>query len=81
MWGQNLLYFSKNYIKICTKADEDTFYFGLGDDKINRGLNLLIGKGQKFNLYSNISDIMPFILSYNKYNITSSGILLLIQDQ
>ncbi len=44
---------------------------------INRGLNLLIGKGQKFNLYSNNSDVMPFILSYNKYNMTSYGILML----
>ena len=74
---QNLLYYSKNYMQICTKADEDTYFFGLGDDLINHGLNLLIGKGQRYNLYSNISDIMPFILSYNKYNMTSSGILLL----
>ena len=75
--GQNLLFYSKNYIQLCTKADEDTYFFGLGDDLVNHGLNLLIGKGQKYNLYSNISDIMPFILSYNKYNMTSSGILLL----
>ena len=75
--GQNLLYYSKNYIQLCTKADEDTYFFGLGDDNINHGLNLLIGKGQKYNMYSNTSDIMPFILSYNKYNMTSSGILLL----
>jgi len=75
--GQNLLFYSKNYIQLCTKADEDTYFFGLGDDSVNHGLNLLIGKGQKYNLYSNTSDIMPFILSYNKYNMTSSGILLL----
>ena len=75
--GQNLLYFSKTYIQLCSKADEDTYFFGLGDDLVNHGLNLLIGKGQKYNLYSNTSDIMPFILSYNKYNMTSSGILLL----
>jgi hypothetical protein len=75
--GQNLLFYSKNYIQLCTKADEDTYFFGLGDDLVNHGLNLLIGKGQKYNLYSNTSDIMPFILSYNKYNMTSSGILLL----
>ena len=75
--GQNLLYYSKNYIQLCTKADEGTYFFGLGDDNINHGLNLLIGKGQKYNMYSNTSDIMPFILSYNKYNMTSSGILLL----
>ena len=74
---QNVLFFSKNYIQLCTKADEDTFFFGLGDDIVNHGLNLLIGKGQKYNLYSNTSDIMPFILSYNKYNMTSSGIILL----
>jgi hypothetical protein len=74
---QNLLYYSKSYIQLCSKADEDTYFFGLGDNTINHGLNLLIGKGQKYNLYSNISDIMPFILSYNKYNMTSSGILLL----
>ena len=36
-----------------SKIDDDTYFFGLGDDSINRGLNLLIGKGQKFNLYSN----------------------------
>ena len=71
------LYFYKNNIQICTKSDEDTYFFGLGDDSINRGLNLLIGKGQKFNLYSNHSDVMPFILSYNKYNLTSYGILVL----
>ena len=75
--GQNLLYFSKNYIQICTRADEDTYFFGLGDDVVNHGLNLLIGKGQKYNLYSNTSDVMPFILSYNKYNMTSSGLFLL----
>ena len=74
---QNLLSYSKNYIQICSKADEDTYFFGLGDNTVNHGLNLLIGKGQKYNLYSNTSDIMPFILSYNKYNMTSSGILLL----
>ena len=74
---QNLLHYSKSYIQLCTKADEDTYFFGLGDNTVNHGLNLLIGKGQKYNLYSNISDIMPFILSYNKYNMTSSGILLL----
>ena len=74
---QNLLYFSKSYIQLCTKTDEDTYFFGLGDNSVNHGLNLLIGKGQKYNLYSNTSDIMPFILSYNKYNMTSSGILLL----
>ena len=74
---QNLLYYSKNYIQLCTKTDEDSYFFGLGDDLINRGLNLLIGKGQKYNLYSNTSDVMPFILSYNKYNMTSSGILIL----
>ena len=74
---QNLLYFSKSYIQLCTKSDEDTYFFGLGDNSVNHGLNLLIGKGQKYNLYSNTSDIMPFILSYNKYNMTSSGILLL----
>ena len=73
----NLLYYSKNYIQICSKADEDTYFFGLGDNTINHGLNLLIGKGQKYNLYSNTSDVMPFILSYNKYNMTSSGIFLL----
>ena len=65
--SQNELYFYQNNIQICTKIDEDTYFFGLGDDTINRGLNLLIGKGQKFNLYSNNSDVMPFILSYNKY--------------
>ena len=75
--GQNLLYYSKNFIQLCTKADEDTYFFGLGDNTVNHGLNLLIGKGQKYNLYSNISDIMPFILSYNKYNMTSSGIVML----
>ena len=74
---QNLLYYSKSYIQLCTKSDEDTYFFGLGDNSVNHGLNLLIGKGQKYNLYSNTSDIMPFILSYNKYNMTSSGILLL----
>ena len=75
--SQNELYFYQNNIQICTKIDEDTYFFGLGDDTINRGLNLLIGKGQKFNLYSNNSDVMPFILSYNKYNMTSYGILML----
>ena len=75
--SQNELYFYQNNIQICTKIDEDTYFFGLGDDSINRGLNLLIGKGQKFNLYSNNSDVMPFILSYNKYNMTSYGILML----
>ena len=74
---QNLLYYSKSFIQLCTKADEDTYFFGLGDDQVNHGLNLLIGKGQKYNLYSNTSDTMPFILSYNKYNMTSSGILIL----
>ena len=59
---QNLLSYSKNYIQICSKADEDTYFFGLGDNTVNHGLNLLIGKGQKYNLYSNTSDIMPFIL-------------------
>ena len=68
---QNELYFYQNNFQICSKIDEDTYFFGLGDDSINRGLNLLIGKGQKFNLYSNNSDVMPFILSYNKYNLTS----------
>ena len=75
--SQNLLYYSKSFIQLCTKADEDTYFFGLGDDQVNHGLNLLIGKGQKYNLYSNSSDTMPFILSYNKYNMTSSGILIL----
>ena len=75
--SQNLLYYSKSYIQLCTKADEDTYFFGLGDDQVNHGLNLLIGKGQKYNLFSNTSDTMPFILSYNKYNMTSSGILIL----
>ncbi len=75
--SQNQLSFAKNNIQICTKTDEESYFFGLGDDSINRGLNLLIGKGQKFNLYSNNSDVMPFILSYNKYNLTSSGILML----
>ena len=75
--SQNQLSFSKNNIQICTKTDEESYFFGLGDDSINRGLNLLIGKGQKYNLYSNNSDVMPFILSYNKYNLTSSGILML----
>ena len=76
-FSQNQLSFAKNNIQICTKIDEESYFFGLGDDAINRGLNLLIGKGQKFNLYSNNSDVMPFILSYNKYNLTSSGILML----
>ena len=75
--SQNQLFYEKNYFQICTKTDEESYFFGLGDDDINRGLNLLIGKGQKFNLYSNNSDVMPFILSYNKYNLTSSGILML----
>ena len=75
--SQNQLFYTKNNIQICTQADEESYFFGLGDDMINRGLNLLIGKGQKFNLYSNNSDIMPFILSYNKYNLTSYGILML----
>ena len=75
--SQNQLSFYKNNIEICTQTDEESYFFGLGDDDINRGLNLLIGKGQKFNLYSNNSDIFPFILSYNKYNLTSYGILML----
>ena len=69
--------FAKNNIQICTKTDEESYFFGLGDDSINRRLNLLIGKVQEYNLYSNNSDVMPFILSYNKYNLTSSGILML----
>ena len=75
--SQNQLSFYKNNIEICTQTDEESYFFGLGDDDINRGLNLLIGKGQRFNLYSNNSDIFPFILSYNKYNLTSYGILML----
>ena len=75
--SQNQLSFYKNNIEICTQTDEESYFFGLGDDEINHGLNLLIGKGQKFNLYSNNSDILPFILSYNKYNLTSYGILML----
>ena len=75
--SQNNLSFYKNNIELCTKTDEESYFFGLGDDDINHGLNLLIGKGQKFNLYSNTSDILPFILSYNKYNLTSYGILMM----
>ena len=75
--SQNQLSFYKNNIEICTQTDEESYFFGLGDDDINRGLSLLIGKGQRFNLYSNNSDIFPFILSYNKYNLTSYGILML----
>ena len=75
--SQNQLSFYKNNIELCTKTDEESYFFGLGDDDINHGLNLLIGKGQKFNLYSNTSDILPFILSYNKYNLTSYGILMM----
>ena len=71
------LFYAKNNFQICTTTDEESYFFGLGDDEINHGLNLLIGKGQKYNLYSNNSDVMPFILSYNKYNITSYGILML----
>ena len=71
------IFFAKNNFKICTTTDEESYFFGLGDDEINRGLNLLIGKGQKFNLYSNNTDVMPFVLGYNKYNITSYGILML----
>ena len=37
--SQNELYFYQNNIQICTKIDEDTYFFGLGDDSINRGLN------------------------------------------
>ena len=59
--------FAKNNIQICTKTEEESYFFGLGDDSINRRLNLLIGKVQEYNLYSNISDVMPFILSDNKY--------------
>ena len=75
--SQNQLSFYKNNIELCTQTDEESYFFGLGDDDINHGLNLLIGKGQKFNLYSNTSDILPFILSYNKYNLTSYGILMM----
>ena len=75
--SQNNLSFYKNNIELCTQTDEESYFFGLGDDDINHGLNLLIGKGQKFNLYSNTSDILPFILSYNKYNLTSYGILMM----
>ena len=75
--SKNQFFYSKNFIQLCTKTDEEVYFFGLGDDNINRGINLLLGKGQKFNLYSNTSDIMPFILGYNKYNLTSYGILML----
>ena len=75
--NKHLLYYSKNYIRICNSISDDNFFFGLGDDTVNHGINLLVGRGQKFNLFSNISDSFPFILSYNKYNMTSSGILLL----
>ena len=60
--SQNQLSFAKNNIQICTKTDEESYFFGLGDDSINRGLNLLIGKGQKFNLYSNNSDVKLYLL-------------------
>ena len=40
--GQNLLYYSKSYIQLCSKADEDTYFFGLGDNTINHGLNLYL---------------------------------------
>ena len=42
--SQNQLSFAKNNIQICTKTDEESYFFGLGDDSINRGLNLLIRK-------------------------------------
>ena len=75
--SQNQLSFSQNYKHICSKIEEDNYFFGLGDDMINHGLNLLIGRGQKYNLYSNVSDVLPIIISYNKLNMTSSGIFIL----
>ena len=78
IWAINNIYFYQNNIQICTKIDEDTYFFGLGDDSINGGLNLLIGKGQKFNLYSNNIILKINIFFYNKLYIINIYFILFI---
>lgn len=68
--NQNLLFFSKSYIQICTKISPDNYNYGFNN-------SLFIEKENKYLLFSNETDSFPYFLSYNPTTQASYGLLLL----
>ena len=68
--NQNLLFFSKNYIQLCTNISSDSYSYGFNE-------SLFIKEDNKYLLFSNQSDTFPYFISYNPNTSSSFGLLLL----
>lgn len=72
---QNLLFYSKHYIQICSLISNENYYFGFGDQTRNESLR--IHHLQKYVFFSNVTDSLPYFISVNPLNQTAYGVLLL----
>lgn len=72
---QNLLFYSKNYIQICSLISNDNYYFGFGNQGKNESLR--INPLQTYVFFSNVTDSLPYFIAINPTNQTSYGVLLL----